>query len=787
ANKEETNPNWWVWGNKDNMLKMQQGYEGVYPLFGIDYFIFNANRIDEMFARRYSHQHNLSISNSNDRSAYRLSFGFADNKGNLATAYDGQKQYNARFNYDYKLSEKLKVESSISLINAKTSSPSVGLDNTLYGYDMPFFPAKNPFGQWFAIFNGVDGGANRNPAAMTTDGGRDNKNSLTGRVDLKATYQIYKDLALEGLVSMQNERFNQERYVLQVPVYNWYGRQTGVGHNTGGTNNRYFTNAWTRFYQYYSALFRYNKTIKGSHNISAVAGINAQKNNDQWVSATRIGFDDLGVQDISLASTAAQTNDGGKTLAGMYSYLARANYNYEEKYLLELLGRRDGSSRWAKGYKFKNYGGASVGWVFTKEDFLQGITSIVDFGKIRVSYGSSGNDASGTNRIGAFDYLSTINIGTAVLGIPASQQQSSSVFNNGLISYDRTWEKVVQKNIGIDLSFLKSRLSASFDYFIKDNIGMLIGVTYPSVLGGNPPYTNNGHFNTKGWETIISWKDNKKDLSYNISFNISNTKTLVTGLHGADSYGAGKNFMVNGYAFQPWFVYKTDGYFQNQAEVDAYYATYGSSTDLAGLPASNPNATLRAGDTKKVDVSGKGNITSIGNENSSLVYKGDGTPHFTFGLNMGASLKGFDLSAFFQGQLKQLIMRTGYMAFPFGAIWTNQNPKFIGQTWTSERTDADFPRLTVNNNRAKWNYANNDFMLQNNRYIRLKSLIVGYTLPPSLSRRVKLERVRVYFSGNDLWEKTTIKDGFDPEMGEGSQDSGYPFARTWSFGLNIGF
>jgi TonB-linked SusC/RagA family outer membrane protein len=784
ANKEETNPNWWVWGNKDNMLKMQQGVEGAYPLFGIDYFIFNANRIDEMFARRYSHQHNISISNSNEKSAYRLSFGIADNKGNLATAYDGQKQYNARFNYDYKLSEKLKMESSISLVNAKTSSPSVGLDNTLYGYDMPFFPAKNPYGQWFAIFNGVDGGANRNPAAMTTDGGRDNRNVLTGRVDLKATYQIYKDLALEGLASVQNERSNQEKYVLQVPVYNWYGRQTGIGHNTGGTNNRYYTNARTSFYQYYSALLRYNKTIKGVHNISAVVGINAEKNRFQWVSATRVGFENLGVQDISLASAAAQSNDGFKSQNGYYSYIARANYNYAEKYLVEFMGRRDGNSRFATGFKFKNFGSASAGWVFTKEDFLQGIGSIVNFGKIRASYGNSGNDVG----LEDFEYISLINAGTAVLGSPASQQPLSSLRNNGLISNLRTWEKVTQKNIGLDLAFLNNRLSATFELFTKDNIGMLSQVIYPAVLGGQAPKTNSGHFNTKGWEAIIGWKDSKKDLSYNISFNISNTKTLVTGVEGYDSYGAGKNGIVNGYAFQPWFVYKTDGYFKNQAEVDAYYAAYGSSTDLAGLPATNPNRTLRPGDTRKVDVSGKGNITSIGNEKSSLVYKGDGTPHYTFGLTMGGSWKGFDLSAFFQGQLKQLIMRSGYMAYPFGAIWTNQNPSFIGNTWTSEKTDAIFPRLTVDGTRAKWNYANNDFLLQNNRYIRLKSLIVGYTIPPSISRRVKLDRVRVYFSGNDLWEKTTIKDGFDPEMGEASVDNnGYPYARTWSFGLNIGF
>jgi TonB-linked SusC/RagA family outer membrane protein len=784
ANKEETNPNWWVWGSKDNMLKMQQGVEGAYPLFGIDYFIFNANRIKEMFATRYSYQNNLSISGSDEKTSYRLSFGMADNKGNLATAYDGQKQYNARFNYDIKLSQKLKLETGISLIDAKTSTPSTGLDNTLYGYDMPFFPAKNPFGQWFACFNGVDGGANRNAAARTSDGGRDNRNSLTGRADLRVIYQIYKDLSIEGLASVQNERFNQETFYLAVPVYNWYGKQTAWAGGLDTTKTSYYTKAWTSTSQYYSLLMRYNKSINKVHSISAVAGIDAQKTNYNWVSANRIGFTDLGVRNISLGSTATQTNDGFSSQYGNYAYLARLNYGYNDKYLLELQGRIDGSSRFATGHKFQNYGGASVGWVFSKESFLDGLTSIVNFGKLRASWGSSGNQAAG---LGEFDYLSLVKIGTTVLGLPAALQNSSSLLNNGLISYSRTWERVVQKNIALDLNFLRNRLSSTVEYFTKDNLGMLVNVNYPSVLGGSAPKTNSGHFSTKGWEAILKWNEAKKNFSYNIGVSLSNTKTNVTGVQGADSYVAGRNGIVNGYPYQSWFVYKTDGYFANQKEVDAYYAKYGSSTNLAGLPQNNLAVALRPGDTKKVDVAGTGNITGSGNAKSSLVYAGDGTPHYLFGINLGGSWKGLDFNAFFQGQLKQSIMRNGYMSYPFATLFTNQNPSFLGKTWTTDNPDAIFPRLTVNPARAGWNYANNDFMLQNNRYIRLKALIVGYSLPKSLINKAKLEKVRVYFSGNDLWEMAHIKDGFDPEMGETSQNAGYPFARTWSFGVNVGF
>ncbi|MGJ7030236.1 SusC/RagA family TonB-linked outer membrane protein [Niabella hirudinis] len=784
ANKEEAVPNWWVWSNEANLKNMQQGVEGKYDLFGTDFYIYNADRIAEMFARRYSYQHNISVSNSGEKSGYRLSLGYSDNQGNLATAYDGQKQYNLRFNHDYKLSDKLKLETGVSLINAATRTPSVGLDNTLYAFDMPFYPAKNPLGQWFATFNGIDGGAIRNAAAMTSAGGRDNKNSLTGRIDLKATYEIYKDLALEGMASLQNERFNEEKYVLPVQLYNWYGVPTGIGLNTGGTSNTYYAYAWQGYYQYYSTLLRYNKIFKGRHNVSAVAGINAEKNTSQWISGNRVGFDDMGVYDISVASTTTQTNAGSKSLNGRYSYISRLNYNYDEKYLAELIGRRDGNSRFAAGYKFKNFGSALLGWVFTKEKFMEGTSGILNFGKIRASYGVLGNEASG---LSAFDYLSTVNIGTTILGSPAAQQQSTSLNNNGLISYTRSWERVKTKNIGVDLNFLRNRLTANFDYFIKDNIGMLVDVTYPSVLGGKAPKTNSGRFNTKGWEAVLNWKDHIKEFSYYVSVNMGNTQTRISGVEGADNYGAGLNGIVNGYPWKPWFVYATAGYFKNQAEVDAYYKQFGGSTDLANLPQTNKAVALRPGDVIRTDVAGTGNITAIGNKKSALIYVGDGTPHYTYGMNLGGSWKGVDLDAFFQGQLKQHIMRNGYMAYPFAALYTNQNPSFLGNTWTEENTTALYPRLTVSPARASWNYANNDFMLQNNRYIRLKTLIVGYTLPPSLTQRIKLQKLRVYFSGNDLWEATSVKDGFDPEMGEASINSGYPFARTWSFGINVGF
>ena len=793
ANKEETIKNWWGWLNEENLLLMQSGYEGIYTINHTDWgekiFLANSRRQDEMFRTRYSYQHNLSISGSTDKSDYRISALYADNQGNLATAYDGQKQINLRLNYGIKLTDWFKLETAASMVRTNTSSPSAGLDNTLYGYEPPLFPAKNPYGQWYANYGKV---GDRQPAAATSDGGRDENTNLTTRVDLKAIVDIWKGISFEGMMSFQNEEYRRERYVIPVQTYDWWGNPaTEIVNNTQQSltyptdvlnikdshNPGYLTQANNMLYQYYSALLKYKNTFAGSHNISAMIGINAEKYVTKKLVAARENFEDSGVYDLNLAS-GTQGNGGGKTQNGTYSYIARVNYDYQEKYLLELLGRRDGNSKFAPGHKFQNFGSVSVGWAFTKEKFMEFVTPVISFGKIRFNYGSSGNDAG----LGDFDYVGTIGLGQTYLGSPVISHVSSGY--SGLVSYDRTWERVIQKNFGIDINFFDNRLTATFDYFIKDNKGMLSQVTYPSLLGGTPPKTNSGHLNVKGWELSVGWRDNWKDLSYFVNFNVGDTKSMLKELEGADTYGAGKN-NVNGYPLNAFFLYRTDGYFKDQAEVDRYYALYGNGGAALSNVMQGSSDALRPGDTKRLDLNGDGKITADGSKDSDLQYVGDANPHYVFGINAGLNWKGFDVSAMFQGVGKQYIMRTGWMAYPFYAQYTNQNPTFLGQTWTEDNPDAKYPRLTSHQNRAHWNYENNDFMLQNSRYIRLKTLIVGYTLPQVWTRKAKLEKVRIYFSGNDLWEATSIADGFDPEMGETSNNNGYPFSRTWSFGVNI--
>ena len=788
ANKEEPTPWWWVWGdNSQKIDSLANGYEGVMAFNNYGWtFVANANRLDELFARRYSHQHNFSLSNRTDIAGYRLSFAYADNQGNLATAYDGQKQFNLRFNYDYKISDRIKFETGLSAQNTNTATPTAGLDATLYANDMPFFPAKNPLGQWYANFGTI---GNRNSAAATSDGGRTTLNKLMGRLDMKGTINIFDGLSAEVLSAFQYMQNKNERYLIPVQLYDWFGNKaveqlSATIQSAGNPGYSLATNS--NFYQYYSSFLKYNKTLGGNHTLSLAAGIQAEKYQIKSLNAARVYFANQGIYDLNVADPTVQTTSGGKTQEGFYAYIARANYNYKEKYLFEVLGRRDGSSRFAPGYKYKNYGGGSVGWVYSKEDFMPNWEWLT-LGKVRASYGGSGNYAG----ISYFDYLSAINLGTVPLGNPVALQTSSGLANNGLISKERTWEQVYQKNIGIDLSFFRNRLTASFDYFQKENKGMLVNVSYPAVLGGSAPKTNNGHLTTTGWESFVGWRDQIKDFGYNFSINMSNTNNILNSMEGATTYGPGKNGTVVGYPLNSWFLYQTNGYFSSKAEVDAYYASFKNN---AGLLASvQGDNILRAGDTKVIDYNGDGIISNVfdpkADNGKAADYKfmGDAAPHYIFGVNMGANWKGFDISGFFQGVGQQYIVRQGWLAYPFATIYTNQPISFVGKTWTESNPDAEFPRLTLRQNRANWNYQNKDFMMQNNRYIRLKSLIIGYTLPKTVLKKLKIDRVRVYFSGNDLWELTSIKDGYDPEQGETTQNSGYPFYRTWSFGVNVGF
>ena len=776
AEQDGEQANYWGWQSKENLLRMQAGEEGIYSTqYWGDIFIGDYPRFDEMYGSSVSNHQNISLSGVSEKSSYRISGGYVENRGMLQTAYDGKVQFNLRLNYDYDVTDWLKLETGVSYFNTEIQNPSSGFDASSISHDPPFFPAKNPYGQWYANFN-IAG--NRNSVAATVDGGKETTKRDQLKLNFAGTVRINDNWSLRGTASFDKDFYAYQMYQITVPQFTWFGELAAESVNSSSSIRE---RSRTVFYQTYGGFINYNQNF-GDHKVSGMLGATAELSEDKNLYGYRKGFEDLGVYDLSMGSTEEKVEAvGGAGHWGLYGYVGRLNYNYKDKYLVEINGRRDGSSKFASGYKWQNFLGGSLGWIVTEESFLKD-NDFLSYLKIRSSYGEMGNQVGISN----YDYVSTMDFGTAIFGTTkASQQNASSV--KGITSNTRTWERVSNLTIGTDFQLMNSKVFGSFDYFVKKNDGMLISINYPDVLGGSAPKSNSGVLETKGWEAVLGYRNKVGDFEYNVTFNIGDSRNELISMEGVSTYSPGKNSTVEGYALNSWFMYQTDGFFANEAEVTAYYESVGNGGEIPS--GSDLTSRLRPGDTKILDLDNSGSIEGTGNideENGDVKYMGDAAPHYNYGINIGLKYKNFDLSGFFQGVLDQNIHRSGYTPYPFHLVWTNQNAAYIGKTWTEDNTGAEFPRMTYYTTRARWNWNNKDFMLQNNRYIRLKSLIVGYTFNDLKIDKYNVEKLRIYLSGNDLFEFSSLKDGFDPEYGESTQNS-YPFNRTWSFGVNVSF
>ena len=766
-------PRYFFWANRDIVQRIANGEEGWYdlPING-RIWLANGNRFDEMFGNSYSHQQNVSVSGGNESSNFRISAGYDQNVGGLKVADDIADRYNFSINYNTDITDRLSLNTTMSYFQNDYSGPHDGLARDAATYDAPLFPTYTPDGYYYSVFGGVDIKGARNAIGEVKDGGRQINVNEQVRISGRLTYKLTEHLDLSGSYTHSQQNNENQRYQLDVPLYSWQGdyattinSTTWIQEGSGKTT-----------YDNYKAALNYANNF-GDHNISGLLAIEAERNESNSILIRRNGFVDYGVYDLSLGATDQQvtTNGGGNTW-GFYGFIGRINYDYKGKYLLEVQGRRDGSSRFAKGAKWSNYGSVSAGWVLSAEDFLSGNNTIT-FLKLRGGYGELGS----TSGIGNFGYLSTVGFGTTVFGQTTGALQQTSRASS-LFSSSTTWERVQNSEIGVDYALFNNKVFGSVDLFKKENVGMLVRGITPAVLGTATPFTNIGTLETKGWEVLLGWRDKVGAFDISVSANMSDTRNEITKYEGAQTIfenlnDAARSRNILGKPINSFYLWETDGYFDSQAEIDAYYD---GLTEGGILPSKTSNNALRPGDMRVVDSNGDGVLN-----NEDLTYQGDAAPHYVYGFNFEVKFKNFDLGAFFQGVLDQNIYRTGYFAQPFQAEWQNQSNTWLGRTWTEDNRNAEFPRLTTQRGISRWNYRSKDHILQNNRYIRLKALQIGYNLKDLKLGSRSIDLIRIYFSGNDLFESTSVKDGYDPEFRASTNASAYPFMRTWALGLKV--
>lgn len=751
----------------------------------------NANQAKLVYGTTWGTQQNLTIQSGSENLKSITSVGYSNDRSLVKVTYDGQKKYNFRNNTDYSIGKYVKLETSTSYDYKKADVPTYGIG---YGLQDPWiFPLYTKSGQ--AYYDNFGG---NNVIAHLTEGGRTETNSymfrLSGKatVDLSFLHNALKGLSFSAKGSIRQFNENNKQQTHKVQMYTWddsAGLSTDNGATTGSQAKiESLTETNTRaLYQLYELFLNYDRTF-GKHHISGMFGNTNELRDNYKTAVYRSSSNRVTLNDLNAYDTTTDKITASEAYKWAYvSLVSRLNYDFGGKYLLEGTWRHDGSSRLVKDNRWKDFFGASAGWRVTEEAFMKDISWLSNL-KLRASWGQSGN----VSTIGNYEAYPQISTGTTILNgnkVPTS-------WISDITDDSRTWESVTSTNIGLDYGFFNNRLTGSFDYFWGKNDGMLINITYPQVYGGTAPSTNSGVYKTHGWELTLNWQDKiGQDFGYNIGLSINNAKTKVVSYEGKSTINNGVNSIVEGKPLNALYVFKSDGLFQNQAEVDTYYAamTGNVSGSLMGNVKQGTTNELTPGSVKRVDLNGDKDITK-----DDLYYYGDTDPHYNFSVNIGMNYKNFDFNVFFQGVGQQYNVRNGQMGCAFWSGWTNTSGFFMNHTWYagddkgyhSANTNAQLPVMSRNGNLNNWNYKNyNDVNVVNSWYARCKQMQLGYTLPKSLLNKTPFQKVRVWLSGENLFDISNVKDGFDPEAAAtmGVYNGVDVFASSVSFGVDITF
>jgi len=780
-------------------------YNGLQvPLFGDvkDLTYINTDMQRMLWGNATSTMHNLSFSARNDRSGYRVSLGYLNDGSQLQWGLNGSQRYNIRLNHDYTFAKGLRLETNIALEKNTIQQPSMltnGGYSALSNYSQPGIPAFSKNGQpyeWGTVYSA--------PGQLSLGGNNRTDNS---RILLTSTlnYNIARHLTFTGTAGYNAYFHDSSVQQKQIQYYSYSGK---IALNTfptagtlGGNGTYYSRNNGKDPYYNLIARLEYHNTFNNDHEVSIMGGTSYERDEYDFYGTTTYDLANDNTSSLNLgvnSGTAGYvTNYEAQNHYALSSFFGRAMYNYKSKYLLEVLGRYDGSSKFIQQNRWKAFYGISGGWRISEESFMKHQNVVSDL-KLRASYGETGNQGG----IGLYDYLQLLNANANQALLGATPVVSVTTTAN-LVSLNRTWETVKNTNIGIDFAILKNRLSGTFDYFWKENTNMLLGQTYPGVLGATAPAANIGLLKTWGWEGMLTWRDNVgKDISYNVSVTFTDNRNKLVHYGGANVLGAGYNSTVEGYPLNSYFGLVYAGRIQTQKQLDAYNSAYApaGSTNNINLPVPTPLASpagqlsgLRPGDNMFRDVNGDGKL-SIGTSTKNpgdLVYLGRDDPRYSYGINLGVQWKGFDLLTIFQGIGQRTIFRSSNWRVPYGTVFQGQSNAWWGQIWSPENPHAHFPNLHSNGNSIinTYNYQISSWSIENGAYLRLKNAVVGYTLPNRLMQHLKaVQRIRFYVSGSDLWEKSHIHDGWDPESTRTvATNERYPFYRYLTFGANVTF
>ena len=781
---------------------------------GKDKYVYYANTdwYHELFNDEHPvQQHNISISGGNKRVKYFLSGAYNRQTGIIKVRPDVFEKYNLRSKIDFKINKYMRMSNNTTFYNSVYDYPGVGNVQNAIAYSanhgLACFTPTNPDGSWVY---GTDFLGYKVANGRHAFYGNDKNVNLDRKMDFANTTEL-KITPIKQLTITANYtyRFHQNRNTNRSTalVYSQYPGvfATYTGKGTAGEDSLTETvDSWA--YNAANVFATYEDTFKNDHHLTVMAGGNLEYSYRKDLET--VGYNLL-TEDLNDFDLVGLNGDGikefmasgGQSEYALLGFFGRVNYDYKGRYLFEVSGRYDGSSRFAKGSRWGLFPSASAGWRISEEAWFAPAKKVVNNLKLRLSYGSLGNQNVAAykfiRKVQTYDFAG-FSFGE---GSSTASYTSLSAPNAG----DLTWETTQQYNLGIDAGFFNDRLAFTAEAYIRDTKDMLTdGVALPSVYGASEPDMNAADLRTKGYELSIGWKDQVslfgKPFGYNVGATLSDYRTVITKYDNKE-YTFAKDYYEGMVLGEIW-GFEIDGLFASDAEAQAY----AQEVDLSYINKRLYGGWL-AGDPRYVDINGDGVISvganSVKNPGDRKIL-GNSIASLQYGITAGFDYMGIDFSIFFQGTGNHYwYPNAESMAFwgPYSRPYCTYLPyDFLDNVWSEENPDAYFPRpraYAAFTSGAPLANVNSRY-LQNLRYLRLKNLSVGYTVPKT--EKIGIEKLRVYFSGENLAYWSPFKKNsryIDPEAAFDRLDSSgaatrynnafYPWQKTFMFGIDITF
>ncbi|MFD1757170.1 SusC/RagA family TonB-linked outer membrane protein [Rufibacter sediminis] len=748
--------------------------------------------LEDLYIRDWTpmQKHDLSVSGGSEKTTYHIGAGFLGQQGVLKVNPDKFDRYNLNLNVTTSATKWLDLRSRVLYSNSLAEEPynfnSATYDPWFYLYR---WPVNFPYGTF-------EGKPFRNAITEVQQAKTNTNRTSLSRINVGGTLKPLEGLTVDADFTYTNTSGQYHQTGGAVSGYNfWAGGGTWpYGPFTSAANDRVRYENSRREQLTGKAFATYKKEIN-EHSFKVIAGGDVEEMEYWWNSAERRGLLNPDQGELPLA-TGDQLVGGDRDKWTTLGFFGRLNYSFKNRYLFEVNGRQDGSSRLSKAKKWGFFPSASVGYVITEESFMQFTEPVLSFLKLRASWGSIGNQNADIDYI--YSTMTPGNSGWVMNGVNTLQVGTPTYIA------PLTWETVTTLDLGFDSRFFKDKFGVAFDWYERKTKDMhSSGIVLPGTLGTPVPRRNFGELSTKGWELAVDFTHTfKNDFRFTAMATLSDFKEVVTKFSDNTGITANRPGKVLG---EIW-GFETDRYFtKDDFKQDANGNPIMVNNKYVlkdGVPSQalfeNAGFSYGPGDVKFKDLNGDGVITrgsgTVSDPGDQKVI-GNSTPRYQYGLRLGAEWKGFDFSVFFQGVGKRDFWGSGPIVLPGfraseGTFFAHQN-----DYWTEENPNAFYPRPTDAGQSTTFrNFLPQSKYLLDLSYTRVKNLTFGYTLPQTLTRKVKVDRVRVYFSGENLFTIDNLGDiPIDPEVNyttSGLNDQAtfgrvYPYQTNVSFGLQL--